>query len=335
MSLQQQNGTVMNANEPDPDWLARLEALDLQTGHVIREPPGRGPGYWAGAPGAYFDEVTGSFWLVYRLRRPRGVHPDRGAVFKIAQSDDGTSFRDIWTGHKEQLQSTSIERCALSRLPSGNWALYVSYVDPTDGRWRIDVAEADDPSAFDLVRCRPALGAADISAEGVKDPHVFRHGRRYCMLASYAVSDKTATARELHGSHDAYNTGLIKSCTGLAVSDDGRAWDWQGGVLFPSDEGWDCYCARIGTVWREDDMWLALYDGSATVGENYEERCGLAVSTDLRSFECLTRKAPLWGRRGALRYFDVVRRPGAKFLYYEISRLDGSHELRVLKYVRR
>ena len=109
---------------------------------------------------------------------------------------------------------------------------------------------------------------------------------------------------------------------------------WDGEILSPSRKGWDCYCARIGTVWKEDDVWLALYDGSASVEENYEERCGLAYSFDLRRFRRVTHDGPLMvqpNASGALRYFDVVQTTDATFFYYETARPDGSHDLRVFK----
>ncbi|MBX6312071.1 MAG: hypothetical protein IRY99_03995 [Isosphaeraceae bacterium] len=318
----------------DPrDW-ARFPLFDPAEGTIIRHPPGEGPGYWIGAPGAAYDAERGDFYLVYRLRRPRGIEPDRGAEVWIARSRDGFTFEDIWTGTKDQLQSPSIERCALVREPSGRWALYISYVDPADGRWRIDRAEADRPDGFNLAATRPVLTADAIGAEGVKDPIVFRLAGLYHMLVSFAAADRPASTEELHGTADAYNTGLIRSATGLATSDDGLSWRWEGEVLGPSRDGWDRYCARIGTLWYEPPVWLALYDGSASVAENYEERCGLAYSHDLRHFHRVSRRGPLLvppHGTGALRYFDVLSLPEARYFYYEMARLDGGHDLRVLR----
>jgi hypothetical protein len=318
----------------DPRAWASCPRFDPQQGTVIRHPPGQGPGYWAGAPGVTFDAEAGCFYLVYRLRRPRGVHPDRGAEVRIARSHDGVIFEDIWLGMKDQLNSASIERCALARGPEGCWLLYLSYVDPADQRWRIDLVEADQPDAFDLNQPRAVLTAADIGAEGVKDPFVFRVAGLYHMIVSYAIGPDQATAQELHGTADAYNTGLIQSATGLATSEDGRHWDWQGQLLAPARSGWDRYCARIGCVWYEPPVWLALYDGSADVRENYEERCGLAYGHDLRQFHRVSRSGPILvppQGTGALRYFDVVVLPQGKFFYYKMARPDGSHDLRVYR----
>jgi hypothetical protein len=81
-------------------------------------------------------------------------------------------------------------------------------------------------------------------------------------------------------------------------------------------------------------MWLALYDGSADVSENYEERCGLAYSFDLRTFHRVTRDRPLFQpleSPGALRYFDVLALPDVTYFYYEMARPDGAHDLRVYR----
>lgn len=316
----------------DPQHWAPLPPLDPAAGTVIRSPLAVGEGYWAGAPGALYDASTGLFYLIYRLRRPRGVHPDRGAEVRLATSRDSLTFDDIWSGKKEALGTSSIERCAIRRLASDRWVLYVSYVDPADGRWRIDLVEADRPERFDLAQARPVLSAADIKAEGVKDPLVVQVAGLYHMIVSYAAAVGKASTEQLHSSHDAYNTGLVRSATGLATSDDGITWHWEGEIFGPGSSGWDRYCARISAVWRADGLWLALYDGSAHAEENYEERVGVAYSADLRTFYRATPRAP-WLTAphgpGALRYFDVVALPQAVYFYYEMARPDGSHDLRV------
>jgi hypothetical protein len=318
----------------DPrDW-AYLPPFDPGQGSIIRHPPGEGRGYWVGAPGATFDAGQGEFYLVYRLRRPRGVQPDRGAEVRIARGRDGVGFEDIWSATKDQLGTASIERCALVREAERRWALYISYVDPADGRWRIDRAEAEHPDGFDLSRCCPVLTAAAITAEGVKDPFVFRLGGLYHMLVSYAVADRPVAREMLHITSDAFSTGLIKSCTGIATSDDGRSWRWRGEAMAPSPNGWDRYCSRVSTLWYDPPVWMALYDGGADVAENYEERTGLAYSFDLRRFHRVSRRGPWLSTpqgSGALRYFDVLSLPDARYFYYEMARPDGSHDLRVFR----
>ena len=52
--------------------------FDPEEGIVVREPLGSGDGWWAGAPGVFYDSRQRRFYLTYRYRRPRGVQPDRG-----------------------------------------------------------------------------------------------------------------------------------------------------------------------------------------------------------------------------------------------------------------
>jgi len=154
------------------------------------------------------------------------------------------------------------------------------------------------------------------------------------MILSYATTASDASCDDLHGTADAYNTGLIRSATALATSPDGIEWDWEGEILGPSRDGWDRYCARIGCLWRVDNTWIALYDGSASVSENYEERVGVAISFDLRKFHRVSQSGPIMTTpavHGAMRYFDVLDFPEATFFYYEQAKADGSHELRVFR----
>jgi hypothetical protein len=320
--------------ENDPRQWTPCCAFDPGEGIVIREPPGEGPGYWVGAPGVTYHKKFEQFYLVYRVRRPRGVVPDRGAEIHIATSRDGMAFQDVWSGTKDQLGTSSIERCALVHEPDRGWRLYVSYVDPADGRWQIGMVEAQKPDGFDLKAVRPVMTASQIGAEGVKDPFVFHVAGLYHMVVSYATAATTDRWEDLHRTHDAFNTGLILSASGLATSVDGVAWQWEADILSPNRGAWDGYASRIGTVWYQAPVWLALYDGSADVSENYEERCGLAYSFDLRRFQRVSRNGPLFRSPnvpGAIRYFDVLALDGVTHFYYEIARPDGSHDLRVYR----
>jgi hypothetical protein len=318
---------VAPATPPDlnPD---ELPLFDPDEGTTVVEPLGEGAGWWAGAPSVFWDGER--YAMVYRLRRPR---PERGGETRIAVSTDGVRFETVWTARKEDFGTSSIERSALLRTDDGRWRLYVSYVDGADDRWRIDLLEADAPDAFDPSTRIPVLTAADIGAEGVKDPWVCRVGDQWQLLASYAPTPPPtdADAKGMHGTKDVYNTGLTKSLTGLATSPDGRDWQWQGAVFEPRDGAWDAYAARLNTlVWRAP-VWVGFYDGSASVAENYEERCGAATSTDLRTWHRLSPDGPIVGAAqgpGSVRYLEAVQGPDWVRYYYEYTRPDGSHELR-------
>lgn len=305
-----------------------LPLFDPDKGTTVIEPLGSGSGWWAGAPSAFW---TGErFYLVYRLRRPQ---PERGGETRIAVSTDGVRFATIWTGHKEDFATPSIERGALTQTDDGIWRLYISYVDGADGRWRIDLLEAESPDGFDPAARVPVLTAADIGAEGVKDPWVYRVGGAWQMLVSYAPTPpaRGLDQARLHGTRDVYNTGLTKSLTGLATSDDGKAWRWEGPILEPREAAWDAYATRLNTIVWRPPVWIGYYDGSASVAENYEERCGAVYSVDLRHWRRISHDGPILGATrgpGSVRYVEAVQGPNWIRYYYEWTRPDGSHELR-------
>jgi hypothetical protein len=291
---------------------------------MLVAPPGEGPGHWAGAPGAFVDGDT--IYLVYRLRWPR---PRRGGELRIARGD-GESFTTIWRARREDFTSPSIERCAIVR-DGRVWRLYVSYVDGVDGRWRIDLIEASAPDAFDARARRSALDADMANALAVKDPWLRREDGRWLMFVSYGERKRTRSA--VHESGDALSTGVVKSETGLASSTDGTRWKWEGKVLAAAASGWDRFTSRITTAIPSDGGWLGLYDGSATVEENYEERCGLVRSADLRTWERLG-NGPLIGSAGGpgtVRYVESVSTGDGLLFFFERTTRDGAHELCVAR----
>ena len=290
------------------------------TAVLVEEPPGPGAGHWAGATGGFSDGDT--VYLVYRLRWPR---PRRGGELRIARGD-GEHFQTIWRATREDFASPSIERCAILRDGRG-WRLYVSYVDGVDGRWRIDVIEAGTPGSFDPAARRRALDADMAGAIAVKDPWVRHVGDRWWMFVSYG--ERPVGDRKLHGSGDALSTGAVKSETGLATSADGLRWTWEGKVLAAPAKGWDRFTARLTTAFRSGDGWLGLYDGSADVSENYEERCGMARSTDLRTWERIGSGPAVGaaGGPGTVRYVESVVLGERLLFFFERTRVDGAHEL--------
>lgn len=307
-----------------------LRLFDPHQGVVVAEPLGDGPGWWAGAPGACLAD--GRIYLVYRLRRPQ---PIRGGDVHIAVSDDGERFEMLWRTTKAEFGTPSIERNALVRMDSDRWHLYISYVDPEDGRWRIDMLQAASPDSFDTTKRTPVLTAASISAEGVKDPWICRVDGVWHMLVSFAPTPQLLPAgtQALHATGDIYNTGHSRSLTGLATSVDGIHWAWEGTVFAPRESGWDAYAARINTAIAAGPLWLGYYDGSASVAENYEERCGLAVSRDLRRWQRLSDEGPAIGGAGGpgtVRYVEAIQTSAWTRYYYEYTRPDGAHELRTI-----
>lgn len=306
--------------------------FDPEKSQRVVEPPGQGLGCWAGAPSAIFDDTTQTFFLCYRLRKPP---PDRGYLLRIASSKDGIHFETLWETSKETFPTESIERCSLIKVSNSLWRLYVSYVDSEDRRWRIDLLSASSPEAFIPQQRQKVFTAEDIKAEGVKDPVVYYLGGLWVMLASFSPTPPTlnnALRQQLHATGDVFATGLSRSATGLAISEDGEHWQWQGEVFGGHPGGWDAYAGRLSTVLHEPPLFLCFYDGSRSVEQNYEEQTGIALSFDLCHYERVSLSQPAlispYGK-GSLRYLEAIPLEGLLYYYYEMSQPDGSHDLRV------
>jgi len=64
-------------------------------------------------------------------------------------------------------------------------------------------------------------------------------------------------------------------------------------ILDVSKNGWNKYQARINSVIYILPVFIGFYDGSASEKGNYEERCRLCMSYDLKSFESITPNGPI------------------------------------------
>lgn len=305
----------------------------LRDAYVMHEPPGVGQGFWTGAPGAFYARDEQAFYLTYRLRRPRGVPPDRGGEARIARSADLRRFEDIWSVTKDAYDSVSIERSAIRRGRDGVWRYFTSFVDPRDGRWCVSVLRNPDLRRLDPSTARRLFTAAPLALEGIKDPWIFEEAGVYYMLVSVALRTPR-TREESHATLDIFNTGDCVSATGLARSRDLDAWEWLGVVFSPGSTGWDAYCRRLTSIVRLRTEYVALYDGSASHLENYEERTGVAVSSNLESWQSLTTEGPALTSAhasGSLRYLDAIATGDGVRAFYEYARADGGHDLRVAR----
>jgi hypothetical protein len=309
----------------------------LANSGIIREPVAFEPGYWAGAPGAFYEASEKAWYLTYRIRRPRGIQPDRGGEARIARSTDLAKWDDVWSVTKDQFNSASIERCALRKDAAGRWHYFVSYVDPEDGRWCISRVTAGGIEKLDARQGVPVFKARRLGLEGIKDPWIHERDGSFTMLVSVAVPT-TRTSEQSHATLDIFNTGECVSATGIAISTDLLNWDWKGVVFAPESTGWDRYCRRINSFFvagpgEAGSRLVGFYDGSASHEENYEEKTGVASSTvDGQSWHSMTRDKPLLTsphRSGSLRYIDAQPCDRGLLLFYEFARPDGAHDLRL------
>jgi hypothetical protein len=277
---------------------------------VAIDPPGSGAGNWVGAPSAlrHGDEI----YLAYRLRRPIGQ--GRGYAVEIARSRDGEHFEVIQAITKEQLDTESLERPALVDLPDGRWRLYLSCATHGTKHWRVEVLEADDPGSFDPATRRTVLPGDDLTA--VKDPVIVRRDGLWHLWASvHPLNDPDQTDRMV---------------TEYATSQDGLSWTWHGVALRGRPGEWDSRGVRVSAVRFTPEGVVAFYDGRASAEENYEERTGLAMGSGPAALTPIGLEPAAQSDEGArgLRYVTIVDLGnGRERLYYELTRVNGAHEL--------
>jgi len=302
----------------------RIEDLrfDPRQGHTVVEPSGRGYGYWAGGCKAFHDSESGRFYLFYRQRVP--LERGRGGRCAVAESEDGIHFRDIWSATKEDFSANSIEVGCPVKDPGGEWRLYVSYECAQGDYWRVDVLRGESLAELDVQGRRTVLLPSDYGLSFIKDPVVYLREGVYWIYAAvspsqtYRVEDDGT--RVLVG-HDA---------TMLLISEDGLRFPQGRYVFEPDGQGWDGARGRINSIVPVEGGYAAFYDGGAGFYDNYEEMCGLAFSRDMVHFERLTRDEP-WASspHGGIRYVYALAVGDRLYIYYEYTRPDLSHELRV------
>jgi hypothetical protein len=309
-------------------YFGMVPRFDPEQGVTVREPEGKGFGFWAGGHSVCFDPESGRFYMFYRVRRPRGQ--GRGGACRVAESEDGVKFTDIWEGTKEQLDASSIEVATIIRDPTtGKWRLYVSY-EPTSGQdWRVDLVEAEHPSKFDLVHHRTVIVPQHFGFASAKDPRVYviaglYHAFVCCDGGNPPKTDEESTVHPGGG-----------DCTVLLTSEDGIYWrDLK--VVFEPGKGaqgeWGHHRARINSVIRVDPVWVAFFDGGEGPYDGCDEYCGIAISHDLEHWRRVSRNGPwVTGKYGGVRYVEALRLGDEICFYYEYPRADASRELRMSK----
>ena len=202
---------------PDPDRSALAVAA-----------PGKGPGYWAGAPSAVAS--GGEIYLAYRLRRP--LDQGRGYAVAVARSTDGENFETLLMIGKQEVRAESLERPALTRTPAGDWRLYLSCATYGTKHWRVEVIEARHPAEFDATRSQVTLPGD--TKTGVKDPVIVRRGDVWELWASCHPLADPAEADQM--------------VTDYATSIDGLQWTWHGTALSGRPGKWDARGTRIAAV---------------------------------------------------------------------------------------
>lgn len=267
--------------------------------------PAPGAGNWAGGPSALWE--AGEFLLAYRLRRP--VDAGRGYANVIARSDDGVHFAEVGRVTAAQFGAASLERPALVRRPDGGWRLYVSCSTLGSKHWWVEAIDADD--LVELPRgTRQVVLPGDATAAW-KDPVVAVDDAGWHMWACRHPLDG--------GDDEADRMTSI-----YLTSADGLAWRERSTALGPTPGAWDARGARITSVWRAGEDWIASYDGRASAAENWYERTAVAVGDSPAGFRPATGPTPA-GR--TIRYLSITATPAGHRLFWEASGPLGANNL--------
>ena len=322
MTMTQRQSEQMGAK-----YFATPPVFDPEQGTTVFEPDGKGFGYWVGGHDVVFDPPSGKFYMFHRLRVPLGK--GRGGVCRIAESTDGLRFTPIWEATKEQLDAESIEVGSLVRDPAtGKWRLYICF-EPPGAKWQIDVIEADRIEDLDPWRHRTVMRPSHYGVSFIKDPKVYIVGGIY-----HAFCCAEPRVRWVDNA-DGSRTAVGSDATVLLTSTDGVHFNRMQYVFEPGQGQpgeWGHFRARINSIVWLEPMWVAFFDGGQSSWDNYEEWTGVAISSDLLTWRRCSTGGP-WVRspHGCIRYLVALRVGDAMFYYYEYTREDGSHELRVSK----
>ncbi len=295
--------------------------FDPESATVIRTPPGTGYGNWVGGHKVWHDPTDGTFALFYRERTP--LEAGRGGRCAVALSDDGIEFTDVWSATKEDFAANSIEVGHCVRHDAGEWRLYVSYEYAADRTWCVDVIRAARPAEFDAQGRRTVLHPTDYGFDFLKDPIVTRRGDDYYVYMS-------GPARPAAPGTDAV-AAMPRDATLLGVSPDGLYFPELRYVFeAPGGDSWHGNRARINSLVPWEGGWVATFDGGRTSYDNYEEWTGLATTSTGTSFERIDDGGP-WvvSPHGCVRYLYGERVDDRIYFYFEYTREDRSHDLRV------
>lgn len=301
--------------------------FDPEKGQTVFEPEGRGYGYWVGGHNVIFDPDEKKFYLYYRVRHPLGK--GRGGKCRIAESRDGVVFTNIWEATKEHFDADSIEAGSLIKDPgTGKWRLYISY-QCHNGPWRVDLIEADHPKNFDAWHHRTVMQPREYGLQSVKDPKVYIVGGLYVVFVCVPAREKWVEDKS------GWYHPLGADATGIMTSPDGIYFRNFKYVFEPSQGApgeWGYFRARINSIVYLPPVYVGFCDSGSTAYDNYEEWCSVAFSHDLEHWTRVSTNEP-WVRSpyGCIRYMDALIVGDEIWYYYEYTREDGSHELRMSK----
>jgi hypothetical protein len=275
--------------------------FDQSNGSSVVRPDIDQEGYWQGAPYPLSDGRE--IYLYYRSRDPNR----RGWKATIAKTEDGINISPVVSFTKQDISATSIEGGAIEKTGE-EYVLYLSYLDSNDGRWKIQSTSSSTVSRLG------ESGWTNIDFTGrselyhIKDPLVLDGKMVVHANSQYFLSGATLlTEREGHRQY--------------SVSRE----------LSIDDKHFNRF--RITSALRLDDQWLVFYDGERSALYTWEEKGGVATSSDLRDLDPILDQGVLRTQygTGSLRYLRSIIRDTELWVYYEASMPGGGHEIKMNK----
>lgn len=302
--------------------------FDPEEGTTVFEPEKEGYGNWIGGMDTVYDTENEKFYMYHRIRKPLGE--GRGYKCRIAESENGIDFEPIWETKADKFRARSVEVGSLIKDPeSGKWRLYIGYEDQVTERWRVDLLEADEIEELDPHHHRTVLQPNDYGIDWIKDPRVYIIGGLYHIFANVSVE------KRWEEDEDGTRHPTGQDATALATSPDGKRFRnlkyiYEPGGGIQGEKGH--FRARINSIIPLPPLYVGLTDMGETYYDNYEEACGIAISHNLRDWHRVTTDEP-WVKSpyGNIRYVDALRLDDDIYYYYEYTREDKSHEIRVSK----
>lgn len=290
--------------------------------------------WWAGAPSVARD-ADGTFWMAARMRTAEAPLGLRGYEIRIYRSDDGVQFVKAHAIKREDVPIPGFERPALLRDPqTGRFKLYGC--GPLDGPWCIfKFDDADRPDHFvastakKVIAPLPGAGARDRpvgqyergahTPQGYKDPFVcYAEGAYHCFVIGSLRSER-----------------LFHFC-----SEDGETWMPVGSrsKSIMGLAGWHTFAVRPASVVPLGVGYLFVYEGSDTRWDDasYNIATGLGFTFDLQHIADLTPDRPLLvsptpGRLHTWRYSHWMWVEDELWVYAEVEKANGAHEIRLFR----
>ena len=123
--------------------------------------------------------------------------------------------------------------------------------------------------------------------------------------------------------------------TALLTSPDGKHFQRFKYVFEPTRGApgeWGHFRARINSIIYLPPVYVGFTDMGRSTYDSYEEWSGIAISHDLERWIRVTTNGPwIISKYGGIRYIDALQVHDEIWYYYEYTREDGSHELRLSK----